>query len=448
MARSMLPGFAALMLLTSTPVAAQETVPATLVGHAILPAQIFALPPADAPRSLNKSGRYLDRALPGERTERLYATRHPSGLATPFPGQPVQGFSGIIARGDGRYLTLSDNGFGSKANSSDAMLMVHELVVDFASGQIDVLDTLFLSDPDRVIPFPIQNEHTDSRYLTGADLDIESIQLVDDVLWIGDEFGPYLVSFDAAGRVLSFHETMIDGALIRSPDHHSVRTPSEPGEVSFEARRSRGFEGMAMSPDGTRLYPLLEGPVWDAEAGAFQQIDGTTVLPLLSFDPAQGTFLDEVRYYPLEAAEHAIGDFNMIDERRALVIERDWGQGDAARACAMAGDTGCFDEPAAFKRVYVIDLESTDANGVVAKLGSIDLLNIQDPKGVAQTGASDGVFTFPFVTIENVDVVDDTHIIVGNDNNYPFSMGREPDQADNDELILLEVPELLALGSD
>jgi hypothetical protein len=35
-----------------------------------------------------------------------------------------------------------------------------------------------------------------------------------------------------------------------------------------------------------------------------------------------------------------------------------------------------------------------------------------------------GVFTFPFVTIEGLDVVDDRHIIVGNDNNLPYSSGR------------------------
>ena len=35
------------------------------------------------------------------------------------------------------------------------------------------------------------------------------------------------------------------------------------------------------------------------------------------------------------------------------------------------------------------------------------------------------------------------HIIVGNHNNLPFSAGRRFFQADNNELILLRVPELL-----
>lgn len=35
------------------------------------------------------------------------------------------------------------------------------------------------------------------------------------------------------------------------------------------------------------------------------------------------------------------------------------------------------------------------------------------------------------------------HIVVGNDNNLPFSSGRALDKADDDELILLKVTDLL-----
>ena len=55
----------------------------------------------------------------------------------------------------------------------------------------------------------------------------------------------------------------------------------------------------------------------------------------------------------------------------------------------------------------------------------------------------DGKFQFPFFTIENVDVVGDRYIVVGNDNNYPKSSSREPNVADDNELILLDVKEFL-----
>ena len=79
----------------------------------------------------------------------------------------------------------------------------------------------------------------------------------------------------------------------------------------------------------------------------------------------------------------------------------------------------------------------------VRKIGYIDLMNIADPAKLARKPLNSGVLTFPFFTIENVDVVDATHIIVGNDNNLPFSSSREPNKADDNEMILLEVGEFL-----
>ena len=40
-------------------------------------------------------------------------------------------------------------------------------------------------------------------------------------------------------------------------------------------------------------------------------------------------------------------------------------------------------------------------------------------------------------------MVDAEHIVVGNDNNYPFSSSREPNQQDDNELVLLEVADFL-----
>ena len=54
-----------------------------------------------------------------------------------------------------------------------------------------------------------------------------------------------------------------------------------------------------------------------------------------------------------------------------------------------------------------------------------------------------GVLTFPFFTIENVEIVDDRHIVVGNDNNLPFSTSLDPNKADNNEFVLLQVEALL-----
>lgn len=77
------------------------------------------------------------------------------------------------------------------------------------------------------------------------------------------------------------------------------------------------------------------------------------------------------------------------------------------------------------------------------KIAFIDLMRIQDPMNSSRVPLENGVLTFPFFTIENVDMVDGDHIIVGNDNNLPFSSSRDPNRADDNEFILLRVPELL-----
>ena len=71
------------------------------------------------------------------------------------------------------------------------------------------------SDPDPALPrrcptrdhkidFPIVNENTRARLLTGGDFDIESLQrMPDGSFWIGEEFGPFLLHVDRRGRVLS-----------------------------------------------------------------------------------------------------------------------------------------------------------------------------------------------------------------------------------------------------
>jgi hypothetical protein len=447
-------------LALSVPAAADQRFEATLAGHAILPALTLITPPADAPRDAWVSGKFagpgnLRNDRPGSimgDTGPLHGSRQ-TGIAFPFIGQPVQGFSGIkpVAGAPGEFWVLTDNGFGNKRNSPDALLFFHRIRADFATGAITVLATTFLSDPGRRVPFRIAYEGTDARYLTGADFDPESIQpLADGSFLIGEEFGPFLIHVDAAGRVQRVIETKLGEETIISPDHPSLQVPPSPtAPVAYRARRSGGYEGMALTPDGRTAWAMLEQPLF---APGSNQPEGP-FLRVLELDVARMAWTGRHVRYRLEAGATAIGDFNMVDATRALVIERDNGEGDPGLACA-AGVTPtaaapCFPLPARFKRIYLIDLAQTDAEGFVRKIGHIDLMAIRDPNGVARlrgdlpADAPAGRFTFPFFTIENVAMVDAEHIIVGNDNNLPFSAGRFFHRADANELILLRVPELL-----
>ncbi len=429
-----------------SPVQAQTIHPATLAGHVVMPAQSFIAAPKDAPDDLKISGKFTT----GQRVETpgsvqgLSAGR-PTGVSLPFKGQPLQGHSGIKTMPDGSFWILTDNGFGSKANSPDTMLYLNHYKVDFKAGSMKRLATVFLHDPDKKVPFRIVHEGSKQRYLTGSDFDTESFQFAGGALWIGDELGPYLIKADLKGKVLAVFETLVDGKVVRSPDHPAVTTPSAPGgALAFQVRRSKGFEGMAAAKDGSKLYALLEGALWDAEAKSNEKFQDKEYLRVLEFDVKTESWTGRHWKYVLEANSHAIGDFNMIDATTGLIIERDNGEGTADKACPEGHKrTDCFHDLAKFKRIYKVELNDANVGGPVRKIAYIDLMNMADPHRLARKPTQNGVLTFPFFTIENVDVVDAKHIVVGNDNNLPFSSSREPNKADDNELILLEVESFL-----
>ncbi|MBA8901476.1 esterase-like activity of phytase family protein [Phyllobacterium sp. P30BS-XVII] len=449
----MRPIFAALLcasfLVPASAFAADQEFKAKLVSHAILPANTIIKAPENAPEHLKTAGKFTtaDRkraeglgTVPGKDGVRL------TGLSLPFDGQAVQGFSGIKAVGDGTYWSLSDNGFGTKLNSPDAMLMLHHIAFDWDKGTVDRKETVFLRDPDKKVPFPIVMEGSDTRYLTGSDLDVESIQPVADGFWIGEEFGPYLVKVTRDGKVTDVIATKVGDRAVRSPDNPAITLPANPTlkNPAFNLKRSGGFEGLAQSKDGKKLYALLEGPLF-GDDGVVEKVDGQPALRVIEFDIASKNWTGRSWLYPLAQGGEAIGDFNMIDDTTALVIERDNGAGTAAKACAdpKTPKPDCFDVPSKVKRIYKIEMTDQNVGAAVRKIGYIDLLNIADPDKKKRQGGGEGFYDMPFVTIENVDVVDATHIIVGNDNNLPFSAGRAVDKADDNEFVILEVGDFL-----
>ena len=433
-------------LLAAAPLQAQTAFPATLSGHVVMAAKSFVATPQDAPEDLKVSGKFTTST----RVEALGTVEgksagRPTGVSLPFASQPLQGHSGIKKMPDGSFWVLTDNGFGAKANSPDAMLYLNHYTMDFKAGSMKRLGTVFLHDPDKKVPFRIVHEGSKKRYLTGSDFDTESFQFAGGALWIGDEFGPFLIKADLNGKVLAVFDTLVDGKVVRSPDHPAITTPAAPGvTVDFQVRRSKGFEGMAASKDGSKLYALLEGSLYDAATKGNEKLGNKDYLRVLEFDVQAQKWTGRHWKYVMEANSNAIGDFNMIDGNTGLIIERDNGEGTADKACPEGQKrTDCFHDIAKFKRVYKIEISDANVGGPVRKIGYIDLLNIADPAKLARKPLNNGVLTFPFFTIENVDVVDATHIIVGNDNNLPFSSSREPNKADDNEFILLEVGDFL-----
>src|SRR3954469_19682730 len=176
-------GTVATIILTASSALAQsqDEFPAKLAGHLVMPAATFIDAPADAPADLKTSGKYTT----GKRVDALGTVMGKSyeratGIALPMKGQPLQGHSGIKVMPDGSFWVLTDNGAGSRYTSADYMIYLNRHKIDWKSGRIEKQETVFLHDPDRKVPFRIVHEDTAQRYLTGADVDTESFQIVGD----------------------------------------------------------------------------------------------------------------------------------------------------------------------------------------------------------------------------------------------------------------------------
>ncbi len=387
---------------------------------------------------------------------------------TPFlRAQPVQGFSAVVKGPKaGTYLVISDNGFGSKANSPDYRLRIYAVEPDFTTGKVfpvnlqtgerlswfDRQSFLELNDKNRKVNFPIIADQLfypgstisvnpairTNRLLTGGDFDIESFQrLSDGSYWLGDEFGPFLLHVGQNGELLdppiSLPNFLGVGKLdfVKSPDHPElINLPDEPARLTAaNLGGSKGFEGMAINTSGTKLYVLLEGSL---KGDSLKQR-----LLIHEFDLASKQYTGQIFSYQLEHQSHAIGELTAINNYEYIVIERDNHQGDP--------NNSAFKSPAQFKRLYKINIKQIDAQGFVDKQLLVDLLNISDPRRIGGNITKAGIFTIPFVTIESVLPVDSRTLLVINDNNYADSYGRIPRQADNTEFILLRLKKSLNL---
>jgi hypothetical protein len=381
----------------------------TLVGRSSLPAETYR--PNSAPSGYFQTGTTL--------------------VPRPYPGQPVQGFSAMHRNADGTYLVMTDNGFGTKANSPDAELMVNRIRPDTATGVTAYLGLQFvLSDPNHTIGWTIWRDGgcaaatslpagytcpAPDRVLTGWDFDPESMEVAPDgTFWFGDEFGPFLLHTDSQGRLL---EPPVPTPGVKAPQNPTLA----PGETPNLAS-SRGFEGMAISPNGQELYPMLEGSL--AEDKAAGLASDLRIFEVKANQPLGAQFTGTYWRYRMESPGDSIGDAIALNDHELLVVERDGGAGPNAR----------------FKAVFRVDLKDRDHDGYVDKELLVNLLAVPDPTNAGKLGA---FFPFSFETIEDLAVLDDHTIAVMNDNNFPNGGSRSTTAPDPNEYIEVRVDQPL-----
>jgi hypothetical protein len=329
----------------------------------------------------------------------------PLGWAPPS-SQIVGGFSAGVIASNGNNLFLVDTGFGPKSSSFSSMLGIYELKIDYndfnqTQKNVSILKLLRFHDTDHKLSFPIQadfefygddpkNNPVDSlikknRLLTGGDIDPESFRVdYKGNLWVGEEFGPFLIKLDQSGKVLT-QEIAIPS--ITSPENPTLKVGEQP-----TIKTTAGFEGMAINPQGNKLYPMLEKTVIG---------DADKSLRIYTFDVDSERFENGYFLYQLDGKATEIRELVAVNEHEFLTIEQNehWGSAEGQ-----------------VKKVYLISIEGIQKNDFVKKTLLVDLMNLSDP--VDLNNDDDTHFAFPKLTIETIIIQNKNTLLIANDNNF------------------------------
>ena len=161
-------------------------------------------------------------------------------------------------------------------------------------------------------------------------LDPEGVRVArDGHLFVSDEYGPWVLELDRSGRALKRLPVPIDFTIEHpSADHKAEIDGNKRGRVA-----NKGFEGLALTPDGSRLYTLIEAPLI--------QDHGKKGVNCRMLEIDLETKETRELVVPLDDPKHTFNELVAIDDHRFLAIERDGESGEHAR----------------FKRIVALDLE-------------------------------------------------------------------------------------------
>jgi len=268
------------------------------------------------------------------------------------------------------YYGLPDRGPGGGVIAYETRVQKFSLNVDAATGAIgafSLLDTVRFRDADGVSAFNGLNPLllNGDKAILGRSFDPEGFAVAaNGNFYVSDEYGP------------SVYEFRPDGVLVRKFATPDNLLPKETGgalnfvdgrpTITSGRQDNRGFEGIAVTPDGTKVYAMLQDPL--VNEGSSNEGRRSRNLRIVEFDTATGASTQQF-IYELESIADinaripgTANDFGAtaqgrnigisaivaLNEREFLVIERD--------NRGLGVDSAVATLPVGSKRVYKIDI--------------------------------------------------------------------------------------------
>ncbi len=237
--------------------------------------------------------------------------------------------SAIAYAGTGnQYIVVPDRGPGDGAASYKCRFHTMEISIDEKKTlKWKLLATTLLTDEagknfvGATTAFDAKNPAASLR------LDPEGARLGSKgTLFISDEYGPYVWEFDRSGkRIRSL--TVPAKFLIANP---SAKAKDELPPFNKSGRLpNKGMEGLAISPDGRKLFGIMQSPlIQDGGHDADGSRSGINNR-LLEIDIGSGGTREFV--YPLEKSKNGVCEIVALNEHQFLVLERDGKAGSEAK---------------------------------------------------------------------------------------------------------------------
>jgi hypothetical protein len=291
-------------------------------------------------------------------------------------GQNRLSFGSDWVFSNGKFYGITDRGPGGGVLDFAPRINEMKLGIDFATGAITshkVVGTTLLRDADGALLTGLNPQIAAGNVATlGKSFDSEGFhRLPNGNYLIADEYGPSVYEFDSAGKKMRAFE--VPANIVPKTAGGQVDYVNGRPTISTGRQDNRGYEGLTVSPDGTKAYAILQDPLVnegnpDGRRGRF--------LRIVEFDVASGQSTAQYAYQleslaDINARIPGTGDdfganaqgrnigvssITALADGSFLVIERD------NRGLGVE-DTGA---PIGTKRVYRIRLDgATDISGDV-----------------------------------------------------------------------------------
>jgi hypothetical protein len=358
----------------------------------------------------------------------------PNVLATTAAGVTVYngGFGSALAADPADpsvFYLLTDRGPNADGTGDNKVFPVPTFTPQIGKFKLDgdslrLLQTILLKDatgkPLTGLPNPAGQGGTGETALDlsgkplGTDpngLDSEGlVALADGTFWVSDEYGPYLVHFDATGKTLERISPFSTGKALP--------------RVLARRRPNRGMEGLTVTPDGKTLVGMMQSPLYNPNKAA---VAASRTLRLVTFDLATGAtkqflyLIDNVSYTGVSEIAALTNDTFLVLERDGNYLQNGTAPAKLLYKISLADATDVSD-PANAEGGRLVNGKTLDsatpdeltANGIkpVQKMLAVDILK--------------AVPTYPHDKPEGLAVLSPTLVAVSNDDDFGITTGPTP----------------------